>query len=97
MNNDPLKRWKITSIAATLVIVLLIPAYWAKQSARLSSKRQKINRPQAAFVGSESCKDCHKKEYDKWADSHHRWAMAPATEKIILGDWSFALPFSFPV
>jgi len=45
----------------------------------------------AAFVGSQECKDCHKPEYDKWTDSHHRWAMAPATEKTVRGDFDNAV------
>ena len=91
MNNDPLKGWKITGIAATLVIVILIPIYWVTQESGRSMKRASITSARASFVGSGSCKDCHKKEYDKWADSHHRWAMAPATENTVLGDFNGAV------
>ncbi len=91
MNNDPLLRWKITGITATLVIVILIPTYWVAQEAGLPTKHPNIIGPQASFVGSGSCKDCHKKEYDKWADSHHRWAMAPASENTVLGDFNDAV------
>jgi len=91
MNNDPLKCWKITGIAATLVIVILIPTYWLMQESEVSTKRPNFARPLASFVGSGSCKDCHKKEYDKWSGSHHRWAMAPANEKTVLGDFNDAV------
>ncbi len=90
MNNDPLTRWKVTSIAASLVIVIAIPLYWAKEKSKMASERRIEPVSHGEFVGSESCRDCHKKEYDQWADSHHRWAMAPATEQSVLGDFNDA-------
>jgi tetratricopeptide (TPR) repeat protein len=91
MNNDHLKRWKIVGIVATLVIVLLIPYYRLRESTRAPVESPGDLFAKVDFVGSESCKDCHKAEYDKWADSHHRWAMAPADEKTVLGDFSDAV------
>ncbi|MBW1860538.1 MAG: tetratricopeptide repeat protein [Deltaproteobacteria bacterium] len=37
------------------------------------------------------CLDCHKKEYDKWLDSHHDHAMDVANEKTVLGDFDNAV------
>jgi predicted CXXCH cytochrome family protein len=37
----------------------------------------------AAYAGSESCRDCHRAEYDLWAQSHHALAerlLQPATD-----------------
>lgn len=34
--------------------------------------------------------DCHKKEYDKWRDSHHDHAMDVANENTVLGDFDDA-------
>ena len=87
---DPLKYWKRTGLAAALVIVLVIPYYWAKDSARRAATSGAAAGPIAAFAGSESCKECHKGEYDKWLGSHHRWAMAPASAQSVLGDFNDA-------
>jgi tetratricopeptide (TPR) repeat protein len=35
--------------------------------------------------------DCHKKEYDKWHDSHHDLAMDVANENTVLGDFDNAV------
>ena len=80
--------WNITGIVATLVIVLTVPLYHFRQQIR--HPETTVTAPPAEFVGSEACRECHKPEYDKWADSHHRWAMAPATEKTVRGDFNNA-------
>jgi len=40
------------------------------------------------FVGSETCAGCHRSEAEAWQTSQHRHAMAHATEKTVLGDFS---------
>ncbi len=35
--------------------------------------------------------DCHKKEYDKWLNSHHDLAMDVANEKTVLGNFDNAV------
>jgi predicted CXXCH cytochrome family protein len=44
----------------------------------------------ATFVGSESCAGCHQAEAKLWQGSQHQLAMAHATEKSVLGDFSGA-------
>lgn len=44
----------------------------------------------AAFVGSETCIGCHQAEGKLWHGSQHRLAMAHATNKSVLGDFSNA-------
>jgi cytochrome c553 len=39
------------------------------------------------FAGRESCVECHKKEDDLWAGSHHDLAMDIATGKTVLGNF----------
>jgi tetratricopeptide (TPR) repeat protein len=41
----------------------------------------------AKFVGADTCRGCHQAEYDLWQDSHHDWAMRPATAENVLGDF----------
>jgi tetratricopeptide (TPR) repeat protein len=82
-------RWKITGIVATLVIIFSIPIYVLQEKSRQSTAH--INQqPQAAFVSSESCRDCHRNEYDKWNGSHHQLAMAVASDETVLGDFADA-------
>lgn len=84
-----MKRWKITGIIAGFVIVVLIPLYAMRSNN--SKGRAVVASTGAAFVGSEECKDCHRPEYDKWRTSHHRMAMAVASQETVLGDFDNAV------
>jgi hypothetical protein len=42
-------------------------------------------------VGSEACAGCHQEVYAAWQVSHHRQAMAVATEASVLGDFDNAI------
>jgi tetratricopeptide (TPR) repeat protein len=85
-----MERWKWTGFVATIVIVLSIPFYLLK--ARFLAPAQEEGRLEAAtFVGSQKCMDCHKKEYDKWRDSHHDHAMEVAGESTVLGEFNDAV------
>jgi len=44
-----------------------------------------LARADGAYVGSETCKDCHAQAYQAWRGSHHYQAMLPATEESVLG------------
>jgi tetratricopeptide (TPR) repeat protein len=44
----------------------------------------------ATFVGSETCVGCHQTEAKLWQGSQHQLAMAHATDKSVLGDFSDA-------
>ena len=44
-----------------------------------------------AFVGSDKCKTCHQDEYTLWKNSHHDWAMRPATAENVSGDFTDVL------
>ncbi len=86
-----MRRWKLTGLFATVVIVLTIPFYLLKITV-IRPQREKVSvQPIAEFVGSKKCLDCHKKEYDKWLDSHHDLAMDVANEKTVLGDFANAV------
>jgi Tfp pilus assembly protein PilF len=84
---DAMRSWKITGILATLVIVLALPIYALKE--RLGPSVGHLQEEAvSAFVGSASCRDCHKPQYDRWQDSHHDQAMAVATGATVLGDFN---------
>jgi Tfp pilus assembly protein PilF/nitrate/TMAO reductase-like tetraheme cytochrome c subunit len=46
--------------------------------------------PAVRFVGSEQCRSCHVSQSDAWSRSHHKAAMAEATEQTVLGSFADA-------
>ena len=86
-----MKRWKISGLIATIVIILTIPLYLLKEASITLQADGIQPKPVAVFVGSGKCMDCHKKEYDKWQGSHHDHAMAVANDKTVLGDFNKAV------
>jgi predicted CXXCH cytochrome family protein len=44
-----------------------------------------------AYVGSEACRGCHAEAYALWQDSHHGWALRPASEASVLGEFDDAV------
>lgn len=86
-----MKNWILTGVVATIVIVLSIPIYYLRVERVRSLGQGKGARAIATFVGSKKCLDCHKKEYDKWQDSHHDHAMDAANEQSVLGDFNDAV------
>jgi len=85
--HEPLRPWKITGILATLVIVLTLPLYVVMERRGMPGENL-ADSDAATFVGSASCRDCHKLQYDRWKDSHHDQAMDVATEATVLGDFN---------
>ena len=47
-------------------------------------------KPHPAFVGSESCIDCHKGAAEAWKTSHHAWAWKQPDSNSVLGDFDGA-------
>ena len=43
--------------------------------------------PDAHFVGSKSCTECHSEEHGEWHGSDHHLAMQEANEQTVLGDF----------
>ena len=84
---DPLRRWRLVGLAATVAIVLSVPLYLAVRSLR---GPRVTGPPEALYVGSERCAPCHKAAYDAWKGSHHELAMQAAREGTVLGDFNDA-------
>ena len=79
------QRWKNIGLVATTAIVLSFPIYLLRSALFESNVPQ--NADQAFYVGSETCIECHKLEYDLWLGSHHYHAMDTATEASVRGDF----------
>ncbi len=84
---NPLRRWEVVGVLATLAIVLAVPLRLAVVADR---DPKQPARTVALYVGSDACKSCHQAAYDKWRGSNHALAMAPAREDTVLGDFNDA-------
>ena len=40
------------------------------------------------YVGPESCRECHPKNFEAWSEHPHRWMNALATSAVVKGDFS---------
>ncbi|UCD24338.1 MAG: hypothetical protein JSW51_15180, partial [Gemmatimonadota bacterium] len=90
MERDPLHRWRIAGVVASLVIVATVPAYVLMESLG-TRDRSRVDSSVATFVGREKCVDCHEVEHDSWRDSDHDRAMQPASDSTVLGDFDDAV------
>jgi predicted CXXCH cytochrome family protein len=72
--------------AAAILAIGLLVQFRAGQA----GKSPGISGAEAAFVGSEACAGCHQGEAKLWRGSQHQLAMAHATDKSVLGDFSDA-------
>ncbi len=81
-----MNNWKIISYIAIAVILLSAPVYLVKTY--LSDQGKNVKDERAQFVGSQTCLECHKKEYDDWLKSDHFMAMAKATDSTVIGDFN---------
>jgi tetratricopeptide (TPR) repeat protein len=72
--------------AAAILAVGLLVQFRTGRAGMTSSLG--ISGAEAAFVGSETCAGCHQGEAKLWRGSQHQLAMAHATDKSVLGDFS---------
>jgi hypothetical protein len=63
-----------------LVAAIFVAASFAVPACRPRGRDQPL-----AFVGSEKCASCHRREYDAWRTSQHSRAMQTATPANVLG------------
>ncbi len=84
---------KIYFIAATVFLILgsvIITCNRSKKSYKSASEStlQKSTAFTSEYVGRESCKSCHEKQYDLFSGSDHDLAMDSATTETVLGDFN---------
>jgi tetratricopeptide (TPR) repeat protein len=87
--NEAIHKWNVTGLVASLVIVLAIPVYVAKEY-RLRAMRPPPLSTQAEFVGRDKCIICHDEAYKAWRGSDHDKAMDVASDSTVLGDFGNA-------
>lgn len=74
------------------VLVLPWPGYAEseppKSPAKAWTSSAAETQDRASFVGTQRCGHCHANELQLWNSSHHDWAMKPAAEDSVLGDFN---------
>ncbi|MBK8883772.1 MAG: tetratricopeptide repeat protein [Bacteroidales bacterium] len=83
-SDQRMSYWKKTGFIATVVIVLAFPAYLARKYIERSGP---VTKSGPFYTGRASCVECHKKEDDLWAGSHHDLAMDTASASTVLGNF----------
>jgi tetratricopeptide (TPR) repeat protein len=83
--NIGMRPWKAAGFTATIIIVVSFPIYIARTAPDRSGEK---TGKQVFFTGRNSCVECHKKEDDLWAGSHHALSMDTATVSTVLGDFN---------
>ncbi len=86
--SDNTSKWELTGLIALAVIAVSLPVYYF--TVVKDTAAPVASRPEASFVGSVACRDCHEPEYDKWQGSHHDLAMDVAIDTTVLGDFDDA-------
>ncbi len=80
------RKWKITGIVSTAIIVAVFPLQFFKFSLQHAEDGDVF----PVFTGTASCLECHQVEYNLWEGSDHDLAMDHATEETVLGDFEDA-------
>jgi predicted CXXCH cytochrome family protein len=78
MNRPILKLFKILINLRILLQACLL----------LSATCHGLTQPPSGFVGSDTCANCHAKEFSEWKGSHHQLAMQVANGKTVLADFN---------
>ena len=85
----PLHRWKVIGVAATVVIVLSLPAWLIRQGGtEAGGPAVEVG---STFVGREACRPCHEAAFASWQGSDHDLAMDQADEESVLGNFEDAV------
>jgi predicted CXXCH cytochrome family protein len=77
-------------VAIAAVAVLAIGLIHQFRAGEFGKPSPPLSGAEATFVGSETCAGCHQAEARLWQGSQHQLAMAHATDKSVLGDFSGA-------
>lgn len=80
---------KIIFATVSVLILFAISIYLFFRNKENYSPISKNHPPyENAYTGSQSCKECHQKEYDEWLLSDHFKAMQHATSETVLGNFN---------
>jgi predicted CXXCH cytochrome family protein len=84
-------RKTLAIVAAAAAVVLAVGLLYQFRAGEFGkTSPPPIPGAEATFVGSETCGRCHQAEAKLWRGSQHQLAMAHATDRSVLGDFSDA-------
>jgi tetratricopeptide (TPR) repeat protein len=78
------------SVLFAIGVLAICADYSAAQVAEDGPKRSVASLKQPEFVTTSVCSSCHAAQSRQWKDSHHDWAMKPASAGAVLGDFNEA-------
>jgi len=81
-------RMTLAMAAAAAVAVFAVGLFQFHAGESGKTSPPPIPGAEATFVGSETCAGCHQAEAKLWRGSQHQLAMAHATDKSVLGNFS---------
>ena len=77
----------MAAVPVTGLMIILINCHRPGKET-LSAAGPSIKEQQAEYVGRESCRECHQKQFDLFRESDHDMAMDTATAETVLGDFN---------
>jgi len=79
---------KVSIILGGGLLAGLVWLLWYQQIEEL--RRYAPDLSQVAYIGSESCRACHREQFEHWSQSHHHKMTQPATPETVVGDFNNA-------
>ena len=77
----------MAAVPVTGLMIILINCHRPGKET-LSAAGPSIKEQQAEYVGRESCRECHQKQFDLFRESDHDMAMDTAIAETVLGDFN---------
>jgi tetratricopeptide (TPR) repeat protein len=75
-------------VLVVLLLFLFFRVFFVDQYTSLFAKYTEVEACSNAYVGDQSCKECHKVEFKDWKKSDHYMSMLPANESTVKGDFN---------
>lgn len=88
------RRWLLGLLIALAVAATLAAVWFFFFKTPASTSAVGAQKPAAAlprYIGSDSCRQCHTREFELWQGSDHQLAMQHATPATVLGNFDNAL------
>jgi predicted CXXCH cytochrome family protein len=75
-------------LLVVITLFLFFRVFIVDRCSSKDTKYSELNSKNNAYVGDQSCKNCHKNEYHDWKQSHHYMAMLRPNDSTVKGDFN---------
>ena len=75
-------------LLVTLVLLIIFRVFIVDSCSSKDAKYSEIQSLNVAYVGDQSCKQCHITEFKEWKQSHHYMSMLPPNDSTVKGDFN---------